>query len=150
MPVSPVSQLKSDIVEHGYSKSAEASKTPKNGTIDKQIIKLLKDANLDNKSSSFEPNTELTKSQIATYNNELFSSVGTPLEKQTFKNIRITPVTTHTRLQILDTERRNGFQSLKRRSQPLNLKKLTYSKGDSMNEDKLSNDIVKKGMLSLN
>ncbi|CAB5193531.1 unnamed protein product [Rhizophagus irregularis] len=151
VPTSPVLQPKFNLAKYGHSKSSEASKTPKNGTIDKQIIKLLKDANLDHESSPFEPNTELTKSCIAMYNTELSFSASNPLEKQTFKNKRITSTTSnhsHAKLQILDTERRNGFQSSKRRSKPLNLKKQTDSKGDSMkegtNEDKLSNDMVKK------
>lgn len=151
MPASPVLQPKFNLAKHGHSKSSEASKTPKNGTIDKQIIKLLKDGNLNHESSPFDPNTELTKNCIATYNTELSFSVGNPLEKQTFKDKRMTPTTSnhsHAKLQILDTESRNGFQSSKRRSKPLNLKKQTDSKGDSMNEgtneDKLSNDTIKK------
>jgi hypothetical protein len=153
--VSPVLQPKFNITEHSHLKSSEAFITPKNGTVDKQIIKLLKDAHLDNKSSSFDPNAELTKisrSCIATYNTELSFSIDNPLERQAFKNAsRITPTTSnHSQLQILDTERRNVFQS-KRRYRPLNLKKHTDSKGNNMkvdtNEDKLSNDIVKKGII---
>ncbi|CAB4435950.1 unnamed protein product [Rhizophagus irregularis] len=147
VPTSPVLQPKFNLAKYGHSKSSEASKTPKNGTIDKQIIKLLKDANLDHESSPFEPNTELTKSCIAMYNTELSFSASNPLEKQTFKNKRITSTTSnhsHAKLQILDTERRNGFQSSKRRSKPLNLKKQTDSKGDSMIEEKAETNQISR------
>ncbi|POG64143.1 hypothetical protein GLOIN_2v1484103 [Rhizophagus irregularis DAOM 181602=DAOM 197198] len=147
VPTSPVLQPKFNLAKYGHSKSSKASKTPKNGTIDKQIIKLLKDANLDHESSPFEPNTELTKSCIAMYNTELSFSASNPLEKQTFKNKRITSTTSnhsHAKLQILDTERRNGFQSSKRRSKPLNLKKQTDSKGDSMKEEKAETNQISR------
>ncbi|RGB25421.1 hypothetical protein C1646_675593 [Rhizophagus diaphanus] len=147
VPTSPVLQPKFNLAKHGHSKSSEASKTPKNEKIDKQSIKLLKDANLDHESSPFEPNTKLTKSCIAKYNTELSFSVGNPLEKQTFKNKRITSTTSnhsHAKLQILDTERHNGFQSSKRLSKPLNLKKQTDSKGDNMKEEKAETNQISR------
>ncbi|GBB83647.1 hypothetical protein RclHR1_10350003 [Rhizophagus clarus] len=152
VPISPVLQQKFDNVELNLSKSSGTLITPKNGTqIDKQIIKLLKDVNLDNKSLSFDPVTETKVPQncIAAYNTGPSFSVGNPLEKQIFKNSRITPTTpshSYTKLQIFDAECHNIFQS-RRRSKSLNLKKQTDNKRDNIKEDNKLSNMVKKGML---
>ncbi|GES78048.1 synaptonemal complex protein 2 isoform X4 [Rhizophagus clarus] len=149
VPISPVLQQKFDNVELNLSKSSGTLITPKNGTqIDKQIIKLLKDVNLDNKSLSFDPVTETKVPQncIAAYNTGPSFSVGNPLEKQIFKNSRITPTTpshSYTKLQIFDAECHNIFQS-RRRSKSLNLKKQTDNKRDNIKEDNKLSNMVKK------
>ena len=139
------------------SKSVEASRTPENETIDKQN-------KVDLNKSLFDlTKTELTnvsQSCIATCNTELSFNIDNPSESLHFKNKKITPSTSssfnrsHSKLmQILDTEHRNVFQPPKQRSKPLNLsaskKQRTNSKEDNMKEiakeDKLSNNMVKKG-----
>ncbi|RIA92683.1 hypothetical protein C1645_736136 [Glomus cerebriforme] len=152
VPESLVLQPKFNIAVHDIlSKSSEASITPENDTNNKQIIKLLKDANLDHGSSSFDPTIELTnfsQSCIGACNAEFSLNIDNPSERQRFENIRITSSTSnHSRakLQILDAERHNVSRPSKQRSKLLKLKKQTNNKGEEgTNGDKLSNDMFKE------
>lgn len=136
------------------SKSVEATRTLENETIDTQ-------KNVDLNKSSFDlTKTELTnvsQNRIATCNTEPSFSIDNPSESLHFKNIKITPSTSssfnRSHSKLMQIEHRSVFQPPKKRSKPLNLsaskKQRTKSKEDNMKEiakeDKLSNNMVKKG-----